>query len=65
MSIVLSLVGIVICGGIGGVAAWALVTATGIGGVTGALLAAVIAMAIAVVAWIAGTSLLRMLRGRR
>jgi flavin-dependent dehydrogenase len=49
----------------GGVAAWALVDAIGLGGVTGALVAAVVGMAIAVAAWIVGTSLLRMLGGRR
>jgi hypothetical protein len=62
---VLSIVGIVICGLIGGVCAWMLVTSIGLAGVPGALAAAVIAMAIAVAAWVAATTVWRLLAGRR
>ena len=61
----LSIVGIVICGIIGGVAAWALVTSIGLAGVTGALAAAVTGMVIAVAVWVAGTTLWRVFAGRR
>jgi hypothetical protein len=65
VSIALSLLGVLICGTIGGVAAWAIVGAAGITGIAGALLAAVLGMVMAVAAWVAGTSLLRVLTGRR
>jgi hypothetical protein len=60
-SILASITGIVVCGGLGGIAAWALVAALGFGGTPGALVAAVVGMVVAFVAWAAGTSLLRAL----
>jgi hypothetical protein len=56
-----SIVGILICGGIGGVSAWALVTTLGLAGVPGALAAAVIGMVVSVALWAGGSSLLRVL----
>jgi hypothetical protein len=61
-SVLGSVLGIVVCGGIGGVAAWAVVTALGWDGTLGAIVAAIIGMVIATAAWAAGTSLLRALR---
>jgi hypothetical protein len=60
-----SILGIVICGGIGGVAAWSIVTILGWGGPLGAFAAAVIGMAVATAAWTGLTSLLRVLRRTR
>ena len=54
-----SLVGILVCGGIGGFVAWAAVNALEVEGVTGSLLAAAIGMIVATALWIAGTVLLR------
>ena len=59
MAIVFSVIGIFICGGLGGFAAWAFVTAMGWVGTPGAIAAAVIGMAVAVVLWTGGTALLR------
>jgi len=56
-----SIPGIFICGVGGGYAAWALVTALGIEGVLGAILAVVIGMVVATALWAGGTSLLRAL----
>ena len=61
MGIVWSVIGIFICGGIGGFAAWAFVTALGWAGIPGALAAAVIGMVVAVALWTGGTALLRSL----
>lgn len=58
-SIVGSLLGILVCGAAGGVAAWALVTALGQDGVLGAVLAAVTGMVVATALWAGGSSLLR------
>lgn len=60
-SILASIAGIVVCGGLGGIAAWALVTALGLEGAPGAILAAIAGMVAAFAAWVAGTSLLRAL----
>jgi hypothetical protein len=59
MGIVWSVVAILICGGLGGFAAWAFVTAVGWDGTPGALAAAVIGMAVAVALWTGLTALLR------
>ena len=59
MGIVGSVVGIFICGGLGGLAAWALVTGLGLTGTLGAIVAAVVGMVLAVALWTLGTSLLR------
>jgi uncharacterized membrane protein YeaQ/YmgE (transglycosylase-associated protein family) len=64
-SIVGSILGIVVCGGIGGMVAWAIVRQLGWGGTFGAMIAAIIGMVVATAAWTALTSLLRMLRRTR
>jgi len=56
-----SILGILICGVGGGLAAWATVTAWGFVGVLGAVLAAVIGMLVATALWAGGTTLLRTL----
>jgi hypothetical protein len=61
MSIVLSIVGIFICGALGGTAAWALVAALGLTGTMGAIVTAVAGMVAAFALWVAGSSLLRTL----
>ena len=58
-SIVGSLLGIVVCGGIGGIAAWSIVMLMGWDGTFGAIVAAIIGMVVATAAWAALTSLLR------
>ena len=65
VSIVLSLLGVLVCGTIGGVAAWALVTWIGLSGVPGSLLAAVVGMAIALAAWIGVTTVVHRALRRR
>ncbi len=60
-SILASILGIVVCGGLGGVTAWAVVTAAGLGGTFGSIVAAIIGMVVATAAWAAGTALLRKL----
>ncbi len=57
-SIFLSIVGILIAGGCGGLAGWALVTLLGLSGVAGALVAAAIGMLVATGVWVALTVLL-------
>ncbi len=59
MAIFWSVVGIVVCGGAGGLAAWALVTTFGWDGTPGAIAAAVIGMVLAVALWTALTAGLR------
>ncbi len=59
MAIVWSVVGILICGGLGGFVAWLIVTGIGLAGAAGAIVAAVIGMVIAVALWAGLTSLLR------
>jgi hypothetical protein len=61
MSIVWSVIGIFVCGGMGGFAAWALVTGMSWTGTLGAIAAAVIGMVVAVALWTGLTSLLRAL----
>jgi hypothetical protein len=61
MGIFWSVVGILICGGLGGFAAWVFVTAMGWAGTAGALAAAVIGMAVSVALWTGGTAFLRFL----
>ena len=60
-SVVGSILGILVCGGIGVVGGWALVTALGLTGTPGALVAAIAGMAVSVALWAGGTSLLRAL----
>jgi hypothetical protein len=64
-SIIGSLLGIVVCGGIGGFTAWVIVTQLHWNGLFGAIVAVLIAMAIATGAWAALTSLLRRFGGPR
>ena len=59
MSIVFSILGIVVCGVLGGMTAWAIVAALGLGGTMGAIVAAIIGMFAAFALWAAGSSLLR------
>ena len=54
-----SIIGILICGIAGGFAAWMLVSKLGIGGVAGALVAALIGMVVATALWAGGSWLLR------
>jgi len=61
MAIVWSVVGIFICGGLGGFAAWALVRGLGWVGTPGAIAAAIIGMVVAVALWTGITTLLRAL----
>lgn len=61
MGIVWSVVGILICGGLGGFAAWAFVAAMGWSGIPGALAAAAVGMVVATALWTGGTTLLRAL----
>jgi hypothetical protein len=58
-SLVGSILSIVVCGGVGGVIAWALVGALGIGGQLGAIVAAIVGMVVAVALWAAGSAALR------
>ena len=57
-----SIIAILICGIAGGFAAWMLVSRLGIGGVAGALVAAVMGMIVATALWAGGSALLRALR---
>jgi len=61
MGIVWSVIGIVVCGGLGGFAAWAFVTAMGWSGTPGALAAMVVGMVVAVALWTGVTALMRSL----
>jgi fructose-specific phosphotransferase system IIC component len=64
-SIISSLLGIVVCGGIGGLTAWVIVTQLHWDGLFGAIAAVLIGMAIATAAFAALTSLLDRFRGPR
>jgi hypothetical protein len=59
MSLVMSIVGIVVCGALGGVFAWAIVATLGWTGTFGALIAAVLGMVAAFLFWVGATSLIR------
>ena len=61
MAIVWSIVGIIVCGGLGGLGAWAAVTSLGWDGTSGALAAAVLGMVLSVALWTGLTALLRAL----
>lgn len=58
-SLIGSIVGILVCGGIGAVGGWVLVSALGVGGVPGALVAAFAAMLLAVLLWAGSVGVLR------
>ena len=64
-SIVGSILGIVVCGGVGGIVAWAVVASLGWDGTLGAIAAAIIGMVVATAAWVALTSLLHTVRRSR
>ena len=64
-SILGSILGIVVCGCLGGIAAWGVVTLMGWDGTLAAIVAALIGMVVATAAWIALTSLVRVLRRAR
>ena len=57
--ILASLAGIVVCGGAGGLLAWAVVDALSIEGVAGAIVAAAIGVIVATALWVAGGWALR------
>jgi hypothetical protein len=61
-SILSSLLGIVVCGGLGGLAAWGIVTLAGLHGTFGAIVAAIIGMLIATGLWAGGVWLSQRLR---
>jgi hypothetical protein len=61
MQLFVTIVAIALCGGIGGVAGWALVTSLGLSGVVAAIIAARVGMAIATGLWVGLTSVLRAL----
>ena len=60
-SVLGSVLGILVCGVAGGLAAWTLVAALGVEGIAGALLAAVTGMVVATALWAGGSTLLRAL----
>jgi hypothetical protein len=64
-SIVGSILAILICGGLGALGAWLLVSGAGLSGVPAAIVAAVVATAIAAALWMAGSALLRALGWHR
>jgi hypothetical protein len=61
MELFVTIVAIALCGGIGGLAGWALVTSLGLSGVLAAIIAASVGMAIATGLWVGLTSVLRTL----
>jgi hypothetical protein len=65
LSILGSILGILFCGGLGALGAWLLVSGLGLSGVPAAIAAAVVAMAVAVALWVAGSALLRALGWHR
>ena len=65
MAIVWSVVGILVCGGLGGFASWALVTTLGWEGTPGAIVAVIVGMVISVALWTGITALLRALSTSR
>ena len=62
VSILLNIVAILICGVAGGIAGFALARALGLDGIAGALLATLVAMVVASLAWAIGAMVLRSLR---
>lgn len=61
MSIVWSVLGIILCGGIGALCGWLLTQAIGLSGAGAAILAAIVGMVVATAAWAGLTTLLRRL----
>lgn len=64
-SILGSILGIIVCGAVGGFTAWVVVTQLGWEGLVGALAATVIGMVVATAAWTGLTWLLHRLHGMR
>lgn len=64
-SLIGSFIGILLCGGIGGAGGWALASILGVGGVPGAVVAAIGAMLLAVALWAGATAVIRALRWHR
>ena len=62
VSILLSLVAIILCGGAGALAAFALVSALGLDGVLSAIVAVLVAVVVATLLWALGVAVLRSLR---
>jgi hypothetical protein len=60
LAILWNVIGIIVCGGLGGVTAWAFVGSLGLSGTPGAIAAALVGMVVAVALWAGVTSLLRM-----
>jgi len=60
--IALNVLAIVVCGGLGGAAGYGVVDWLGLTGVPAAIVASVVGMLVATVAWAAGATLLRALR---
>lgn len=60
-TIVGSIIGILVCGVLGGFGAWALVATLGLSGLAAAIVAAIAGITIATALWVAGSSLLRAL----
>jgi len=61
VSILLSLAGIVLCGGTGALAAFGLVNALGLGGVSSALIAVIAGVVVSTLLWVLGVAALRSL----
>jgi hypothetical protein len=61
MALVLSIIGILVCGVLGGALAWAIVAMIGWTGTPGALVSAVLGMVAAFLFWVGGSALLRAL----
>jgi hypothetical protein len=62
LPIVANLLAIVACGGLGAGAGYGVLLLTGIDGVFGALIAALVGMIVATAAWVAGSAALRAAR---
>jgi hypothetical protein len=65
MSIVLSVISIIVCGGAGALVAWTLVSVLGWGGIGGTIAMAVVGMVVATVLFAAGAALIQALRLRK
>lgn len=61
-SILLSLLAVILCGGVGALAAFALISALGLGGVIGAIVALIVAVIVGTLLFALGIMVLRSLR---
>lgn len=64
MAILLSILAIIFCGALGGLAGWAVTQALDWQGTAAAIVAALIAMVVASASWAAGSTLVRVLARR-